>query len=256
MWGAALVQAMLRRAAQQRCHRRWTPAAGSATLAADRTIGKEAAAMTTVLCFGDSNTHGSVPMEHRDDIRRFGPDERWPGVLRNALGAGWTVIEEGLPGRTTVHDDPIEGVHKNGLWYLRACLESHRPFDMMTLMLGTNDLKSRFAVQPLDIAESVGILLDTVARSGAGPNNGAPRVLLMAPPPLAKLTFLGDMFHGGTEKSQRLGAVYRHQADKYGAAFLDAGTVIRTSDVDGVHFDAGEHAKLGKAVANAIRAMK
>ena len=212
--------------------------------------------MTTILCFGDSNTHGSVPMLNRDDGRRFGPDERWPGVLRNALGAGWTVIEEGLPGRTTLHDDPIGGVYKNGLWYLRACLESHRPFDLMTLMLGTNDLKSRFAVQPLDIAESIGTLLDTIARSGAGPNNSAPRVLLIAPPPLAKLTFLGDMFYGGTEKSQRLGAVYRPQAEKYGATFLDAGTVIRTSDIDGVHFEASEHAKLGKAAANAIRAMK
>jgi lysophospholipase L1-like esterase len=211
--------------------------------------------MPILLCFGDSNTHGSIPMLHRDDSRRFGPDERWPGVLRRELGPGWTVIEEGLPGRTTLHDDPIEGVYKNGLWYLRACLESHRPIDLMTLMLGTNDLKSRFAVQPLDIAESVGILLDTIAKSQAGPNGNAPRVLLIAPPPLAKLTFLCDMFFGGTEKSQRLGAAYRPQAEKYGAAFLDAGTVIRTSDIDGVHFDASEHTKLGKAVAAAIRAM-
>jgi len=211
--------------------------------------------MTTVLCFGDSNTHGAVPMLHRDDIRRFGPDERWPGVLRRELGAGWTVIEEGLPGRTTLHDDPIEGVHKNGLWYLRACLESHRPIDIMTLMLGGNDLKSRFGVQPLDIAESVGILLETIAKSVAGPGGAAPRVLLMASPPFAKLTFLGDMFAGGTEKSQRLAAVFRPQAEKYGAAFLDTATVIRCSDIDGVHFEASEHAKLGKAVAGAIRAM-
>ena len=211
--------------------------------------------MTTILCFGDSNTHGSVPMHHRDDIRRFGPDERWPGVLRKELGAGFTVIEEGLPGRTTLRDDPIEGVYKNGLPYLRACLESHRPIDLMTLMLGTNDLKSRFAVHPLDIAESVGVLLDTIAKSDAGPNNTAPRVLLIAPPPLAKLTFLGDMFHGGTEKSQRLGATYRPQAEKYRAAFLDASAIIRPSDIDGVHFEASEHMKLGKAVAEAIRAL-
>ena len=211
--------------------------------------------MTAILCFGDSNTHGSIPMRHRDDSRRFGPEERWPGVLRKEVGAGFTVLEEGLPGRTTLHDDPIEGVHKNGLPYLRACLESHRPIDIITLMLGTNDLKSRFAVHPLDIAESVGILLDTIAKSGAGPNDTAPRVLLIAPPPLAKLTFLGDMFYGGSEKSKGLGAAYRPQAEKYGAAFLDAAPIIRTSDIDGVHFEAGEHAKLGKAVASAIRAM-
>jgi lysophospholipase L1-like esterase len=123
-------------------------------------------------------------------------------------------------------------------------------------MLGTNDLKSRFAVQPLDIAESVGILLDAIARSGAGPGNSAPRVLLIAPPPLARLSFLGDMFHGGSEKSRRLGAAYLPEAEKYGAAFLDAGTIIRTSDTDGVHFEPDEHAKLGKAVAGVLRAMK
>jgi lysophospholipase L1-like esterase len=211
--------------------------------------------MTTILCFGDSNTHGAIPMLHRDDIRRFGPDERWPGVLRRELGTGFTVIEEGLPGRTTLRDDPIEGVYKNGLPYLRACLEGHRPIDIMTLMLGTNDLKSRFAVYPLDIAESVGVLLDTIAKSDVGSNNTAPRVLLIAPPPLGRLTFLGDMFHGGSEKSKGLSAAYRPQAEKYGAAFLDAGTVIRTSDIDGVHFEASEHAKLGKAVAGSIRTM-
>ena len=34
--------------------------------------------------------------------------------MANALGDDWTLIEEGLPGRTTVHDDPIEGIHLNG----------------------------------------------------------------------------------------------------------------------------------------------
>jgi len=40
-------------------------------------------------------------------------------------------------GRTTVLDDPIEGIHKNGLTYLTPCLESHRPVDVVTIALGT-----------------------------------------------------------------------------------------------------------------------
>ncbi len=104
--------------------------------------------MKTVLCYGDSNTWGSDP----ETGERFAPDVRWPGVLRRSLGEGYWVIEEGLGGRTTVRDDPIEGAHKNGRAYLRACLESHKPIDLMTIMLGTNDLKARFAASASDIA--------------------------------------------------------------------------------------------------------
>ena len=63
-----------------------------------------------VLCFGDSNTYGYDPA--RDG--RYGEDERYPMVLQDLLGDGWSVVEEGLPGRTAVFDDPItEGM--NGL---------------------------------------------------------------------------------------------------------------------------------------------
>ena len=45
--------------------------------------------------------------------------------------AGRTVvIEEGLGGRTTVWDDPIEG-YKNGQTYLIPCLASHAPLDLV-----------------------------------------------------------------------------------------------------------------------------
>ena len=36
------------------------------------------------------------------------------------------------------------------------------------------------------------------------------------------------------------------------AAFLDAGEVIVSSPLDGVHFDAAEHGKLGRAVAASL----
>ena len=72
-------------------------------------------------------------------------DERWAGRLARLL-PDWEVIAEGHPGRTTVHDDPVEGAHRNGLTVLPALLESHRPVDVVLVMLGTNDLKERFSV--------------------------------------------------------------------------------------------------------------
>lgn len=205
--------------------------------------------MRTILCYGDSNTWGSDP-ETRD---RFPEDTRWPGVLRSALGSGYHVIEEGLPGRTTVREDPIEGEHKNGRAYLRPCLESHRPIDLVTLMLGTNDLKERFGSSASDIAQGAASLAEMVLRSGCGPGGGAPVVLLVAPPPVSRLTEMAQMFEGSEEKSLEFSGHYRRFAEQHGCEFLDAGKIIVSSDVDGIHLDAGEHRKLGQAVAARIR---
>jgi lysophospholipase L1-like esterase len=201
--------------------------------------------MRTVLCYGDSNTWGSDPQTRE----RFGYDVRWPGVLARELGDGFRVIEEGLGGRTTVWDDPIEGTHKNGRTYLRACLESHKPVDLVTIMLGTNDLKKRFAASSSDIAQGAASLADEVLRSGCGPGGGAPAVLLIAPPPVGKLTDMAEMFEGAEEKSARFARHYRRFAEQYGCGFMDAGAVIASSDVDGIHLEAEEHRKLGEAVA-------
>jgi lysophospholipase L1-like esterase len=82
--------------------------------------------MKTVLCYGDSNTWGYDPVSQS----RFDIHTRWAGVARDLLGSDWHVIEEGLNGRTTVWDDPIEG-DKNGKTYLPPCLATHRPLDVV-----------------------------------------------------------------------------------------------------------------------------
>jgi lysophospholipase L1-like esterase len=211
--------------------------------------------MKTILCYGDSNTWGTAPMTSLEDVRRFGWDERWPGVLRQQLGDGYWVIEEGLSARTTVWDDPIEGIHKNGRTYLLPCLETHQPIDLVILMLGSNDLKKRFSVSAFDIAAGVSVLIDIIQQSTCGPEFLSPQVLLMCPPPLAKLSFLAEMFEGGSAKSQKLAAHYQQVAESYGCHFLNAGDVIVASDVDGIHFDVGEHRKLGLAVTEAVKAI-
>jgi lysophospholipase L1-like esterase len=208
-----------------------------------------------VLAYGDSNTHGTMPMETLEDSGRWGPAVRWPGVLAGELGAAWRVVEEGLPGRTTVYPDPISGVHKNGLALLPAALESHRPLDLVAIMLGTNDCKQRFNVPPVEIGESVSLLLHYVRHSYMGPGSGQPALLLIAPPPLLEAGCLGEIFAGGAAKSARLSETYAAVARRHGAGFLDAGKVIASSQVDGVHFDADEHGKLGRAVASAVRGL-
>jgi lysophospholipase L1-like esterase len=205
----------------------------------------------TILCYGDSNTHGTMPMPDLGSMRRYDRQTRWPGQLA-ALLPDWQVIEEGLPGRTTVHDDPVEGAHRNGLTVLPAILESHCPVDVVILMLGTNDLKQRFSVNALDIALSLERLVLAIRASGCGPGGTAPGVILVAPPPILEVQDLGVMFAGGEAKSQQLGARIAAVARGLGVPFVDAGSLIGVSEIDGIHYDEPAMAALAQAFAQAV----
>ncbi len=210
--------------------------------------------MKNILCYGDSNTHGSPPYDPALNAPRYGTDVRWGSVMRTILGAEYWVVEEGLGGRTTVWDDPVEGLNRNGKTFLMTALESHQPLDLVIVMLGTNDLKSRFAKSAADIAYGAGSLLDVILKSGCGPNYSAPKALLVCPAPTATLNpFFADMFAGAAEKSRQLAPFYQKQAELRGCAFLDAGKFITSSDRDGIHLEASEQQKLGQAVASKVR---
>ncbi|MCB6179631.1 GDSL-type esterase/lipase family protein [Rhodobacter sp. Har01] len=206
----------------------------------------------TVMLFGDSNTHGTMPMVHLSDQGRYARAERWAGRLA-AMLPEWEVIAEGQPGRTTVHDDPIEGPHRNGLTVLPALLETHRPVDVVLLMLGTNDLKQRFSVNAGDIALGLEKLVMVIRASGAGPGGTAPGILVVAPPPIEEAGTLGEIFHGGAAKSRTLGARVQAMAERQGLPWLDAGGMIHVSHVDGIHYGPEVHPILAEAFAAAIR---
>jgi lysophospholipase L1-like esterase len=208
--------------------------------------------MRTLLLFGDSNTHGSMPAPHLGFSGRYARDERWATRLAHLL-PDWEVIAEGHPGRTTVHDDPIEGAHRNGLTVLPALLESHKPVDVVLLMLGTNDLKQRFSVNAGDIALSLERLVRVIRASGAGPDGAAPGVLLVAPPPITETGCLAGMFAGGAAKSRALASEVQAAASRAEVPFIDAGAVVTVSPIDGVHYGPEANPALAQAFASAIR---
>lgn len=199
--------------------------------------------MKRVLCYGDSNTWGFDPQSQR----RFPADVRWTGVLAERLGSEYLIIEEGLNGRTTRFDDPLEE-GRNGWHYLRPCVESHRPLDAVLVMLGTNDLKQRFNLNASDIAQSAASLADHARRYAQTEDGSPPGVLFIAPPAIVALTELDEMFAGAKEKSRQFSHYYRLAARWFDLPFFDAGSVIVSSEKDGIHFDAGEHRKLGDAL--------
>lgn len=214
--------------------------------------------MKNILCFGDSNTWGFIPESITESHPRRHPhDVRWTGVLARELGEGFKVIEEGQNGRTTVHDDPFALV-RNAKAVLPAILESHKPLDLVVLMLGTNDLKNVFGVSPSEIAVGVKVLAQTILTSDAGLSAKPPRLLLMCPPTVGPLSHLPDLEAKLTDaqaRSQQLPKHYGAVAAALGCAYLNTQEIIAPSPVDGIHLDAAAHEKLGQAVAAKIKAL-
>jgi lysophospholipase L1-like esterase len=206
-------------------------------------------AQRTVLCFGDSNTYGSIPGESG---ARFGREVRWPGVLARELGAGWHVVEEGLPGRTTDFEDPVSP-YRRGTEYLPPCLASHAPLDAVVIFLGTNDLKTRFAAAPGDIAAGIGTLAQATVSSGCGPSGQTPYVLLLGLPRLG--TGLSPEFGGAEEKSAALAGPLTERAAAAGVDVLDLADVTAYSALDGIHLDPNGHEAIGIAVAQCLHRM-
>jgi len=210
--------------------------------------------MRSVLCFGDSNTHGQIP--GGTPLDRFPWPKRWPGVLQAALGDEWRVIEEGLSGRTTIRDDPVEGEFKNGRRYLTPCMQSHTPLDLIIIMLGTNDLKRRFHQPPSEVAMGIGCLVYDIKELSPGPLGKVPEIMIVSPPPmLDDLKEWGSIFAGAPEKSRDLALAFEVMADSLEVHFFDAGSVCNCDPADGFHFGAKANANLGAALAEEIRAI-
>ena len=133
-----------------------------------------------IVCQGDSNTHGycADPAGCADSgLARFNENERWTCLLQKALGEEYLVIEEGLCGRTTVFDDPVEeGLA--ALPYLYPCLKSHEPVSLLIVMLGTNDTKERLGANAYAIGLGMRRLLKKAQSIGCWGPGGVPNILL------------------------------------------------------------------------------
>ena len=201
-----------------------------------------------LLIYGDSNSFGSAPQQLLDSRPVHPPGVRWGDVLAAGLGEDWDVVIEGLPGRTTVFDDPVDGAFRNGLTVLPAILHSHEPIDVLAICLGTNDQKHAFGLKAQDMALGVARLVREARLSGA-----VGVTLAIAPPPLRPAGDFAEMFSGAEARGEGLSDRMERFAGDEGAAFFDAGTVIEVDPLDGIHWSRSAHGKLGRALINVVK---
>ena len=204
--------------------------------------------MKNILCFGDSNTWGYSPQ----DGSRFPPNVRWTGTLQKTLGIDYNIIEEGLNGRTTFINEEGEDARpfRSGSDVFSMILESHRPLNLVTIMLGTNDLKLEFNLSVEEIAQGVKELCEIVLSSEYLIDN-PPKLLLISPIHIGS-TIQPDQeefFEQAREKSYQFAEHYQRVAEELGIHFLDAAKIVSPSEGEGVHWDADQHIKFGKVLA-------
>ena len=111
----------------------------------------------------------------------------------------------------------------------------------------------RFSVPAFDIALSIANLINITKNSATGPEGKSPEILIISPAPIGKLTLFSEMLEGSVEKSKKLSLHYEKIARLFSCRFLDAGEIITSSDIDGIHFDTEQHKKLGMAVSGIVK---
>lgn len=179
--------------------------------------------------------------------------------MQIGLGVNYQVISEGLNGRTTVIDDPYEnplfcghgGQGMSGRRYLTPCLYSHRPLDLVILGLGCNDLKSRFALNPDDIANGVMTLVADVLHSAAGPDEKPPKVVVISPPLCRETDTNAEWgFIGCAAKSSATIEAIRKRCASSRVPFVDlTHTPVGT---DGIHFNAASSANIASYMVTEV----
>jgi lysophospholipase L1-like esterase len=207
-----------------------------------------------ILVYADSLSWGIIP----DTRNRFRFDQRWPGVMElelARLGESVRVIEDCLNGRRTVWEDPFKP-GRNGLFGIEQRIEINSPLSLVILFLGTNDFQSVHQYNAWHSAQGIGTIVCAIRRAPIEPGMPVPEILVVAPPVIQKAKGqVAPKFEGAEQKAVGLTSAIEQIAAEFDCPFFDAGSVTRTSKVDGVHLDAEQHLVLGNALAKKVKSL-
>jgi lysophospholipase L1-like esterase len=206
--------------------------------------------MKTILAYGDSLTFGADAATGA----RHAYEDRWPSVLEAGLGGAARVIAEGLGGRTTVFDDFSSAADRNGGRVLPTLLDTHKPLDLVVIMLGTNDLKEYINGSALGAAMGVKRLIEIV-RGHSWNGYAVPQVIIVSPPLTVETEHadLKPMFAPRSNEAPLFAGYYSRIARELGCSFFDAATVAVATPLDGVHLDAKNTRAIGEGLVPVVK---
>ncbi|VTU41181.1 hypothetical protein H4CHR_05916 [Variovorax sp. PBS-H4] len=205
--------------------------------------------MRQILVYGDSMGWGMVPGTRE----RYAFHQRWPGVLESELHKAGArevrVVENCLPGRKTLWDDPFRP-GRNGAAGLGEVIEMNSPLELVVIQLGTNDFQAPSDIKAWGAALGVGRLVDIIRQAPLEPGMPCPRVLVVAAPEIIQPKGANERkFEGAVERSKGFAAALKEMAISKSVHFFDLNAVTGRSDIDGIHLDSRQHDSIGRVIA-------
>lgn len=189
-----------------------------------------------ILCFGDSNTWGLNP----ETGKRYDENTRWTMLLNQQLGSEYKVIEAGQPNRTLVNNPPFSG-NLNGISYLKPYLEQYE-VSTIVIALGTNDLKKRFNLAPVNIASGLASLITSIKHFYA--DGKLPSIVLFGPLFINPQHALSNIYFNCHQKLQPLNAHFKRIAQEHVLNYVDISHLNAPFGCDGIHLNYQGHKQL------------
>lgn len=210
--------------------------------------------MKSILCFGDSLTWGYNPVNGM----RHSYGNRLTTYIQNTINinnSNHIVINAGLPGRTTIFDDPYFS-HKNGFDSLQEILETNSPIDVVVIILGTNDLKGYMKKTCDDVAIGLLKIISFIRTTKYANPLVIPKILLVCPPcvnmTLVENNQMMKLFFKNTNMNN-LHQTLEILSQSLNVQYLN-GSVVSVG-VDGVHLDEIGNLNLGILIGNKLKEM-
>lgn len=200
-----------------------------------------------ILCFGDSNTHGTMPYPYDWAPKvRYPANDRRTWILQDKLWNNYEVIEEWLWWRMIHHDDfnlvsPIKLASNFFEWLIL----SHKPLNLIIVWLWVNDIKpkcnltieqiiSNFQKYILNIADKHNI-----------------KLLIISPPNIID-NLMPVFTEWSSEKAKQLNKAYKLFCESNDIYYLDLQSELMCWS-DWVHLINDSHILLWQSISEEIK---
>ena len=204
--------------------------------------------MKKIICYGDSNTFGYNPK----DGSRFDENIRWTSLLQKNLGAEYVVINEGMCDRTGFVNNP-KGELFSAPKHFPEFIKKSGNIDLLILWIGTNDLQFLYNISLSTIERGLENLIK-LAKTKA-------KKILIIPPVILNENILKGAFNYQFDKtsivkSREVGIVYKKITEIYNCKLFDINTIVKPSDIDGLHYNSNSHRIIANTLLKYINDMK